>query len=232
MRIAVIISADAEWKAVLSILKPSKIIRTKLGETFEQHKVHFIHGGWGKIAAAASTQFVIGKFHPDLLINLGTCGGIDRRSQLEEIVLVTKTVVYDIVEQMEDPVEAIKSYSCDLDYSWYPGDIHSIGMEESIPINPKVMLSADRDICIEDIPLLVKKYNASVCDWESGAIAWVAKKNRIHCLILRGVTDLVSASGGEAYDNPQLFYKRTNAVMEKLLILLRIIVGELNHHAG
>ena len=35
----------------------------------------FFQGGWGKISAAASTQHVIDRWHPALIINLGTCGG-------------------------------------------------------------------------------------------------------------------------------------------------------------
>jgi adenosylhomocysteine nucleosidase len=54
-------------------------------------------------------------------------------------------------------------------------------------------------------------------DWESGAIAWVAKRNGVHCLILRGVTDLVSVGGGEAYGNIGLFLKNTKSVMKTLI---------------
>ena len=45
-------------------------------------------------------------------------------------------------------------------------------------------------------------------DWKSGATAWVARKSAIPVLILRGVTDLVSAEAAEAEGNPQ-FSRRT-----------------------
>jgi len=54
-------------------------------------------------------------------------------------------------------------------------------------------------------------------DWESGAIAWVAQRNRVRCLILRGVTDLVGPNGGEAYGNLELFQSRTREVMQTLI---------------
>lgn len=53
-------------------------------------------------------------------------------------------------------------------------------------------------------------------DWESGAIAWVAARNGVRCLILRGVTDLVSEEGGEAYGNPALFTAAAREVMREL----------------
>lgn len=51
------------------------------------------------------------------------------------------------------------------------------------------------NLLVEDIPMLVSRFGASAADWESGAIAWVADKNRVRCLILRGVTDLVGSRG-------------------------------------
>jgi len=78
------------------------------------------------------------------------------------------------------------------------------------------LVSADRDIVSGDIPDLIKKYDAVAADWESGAIAWVAQKNGIKCLILRGVTDLVSTEAGEAYGDYDLFSQRTKEVMRKL----------------
>jgi nucleoside phosphorylase len=62
--------------------------------------VLFFWGGWGKIAAAGSTQYVIDRWRPQLLVNLGTCGGFDGAIERDMVVLAIKTVVYDIVEQM------------------------------------------------------------------------------------------------------------------------------------
>jgi adenosylhomocysteine nucleosidase len=55
-------------------------------------------------------------------------------------------------------------------------------------------------------------------DWESGAIAYVAARNQTRCLILRGVTDLVGDSGGEAYgDGMQFFRTSAERVMRRLV---------------
>ena len=54
--------------------------------------------------------------------------------------------------------------------------------------------------------------------WESGAIAWVARRNAVRCLILRGVTDLVGAEGGEAYHgNIQIFHDNAAVIMRRLI---------------
>jgi adenosylhomocysteine nucleosidase len=210
LRTIILISANSEWQAVKDILGPSQVQSTPMGETFDTLSYTYFHGGWGKVSAAATTQYVIDHFQPDLLVNLGTCGGIKGCIERGTIILVTKTIIYDIVEQMSDPDEAIAQYATELDLTWLPTPFPQ-------PVQPGLLVSADRDILIKDIPDLIQKYGAAAADWESGAIAWVAKRNGIRCLILRGVTDLVSPTGGEAYGNIELFHENTRATMRILI---------------
>jgi adenosylhomocysteine nucleosidase len=213
-RIVVLISANSEWRAVKEILAPSEIQSTPLGETFDKPPLTYFHGGWGKISAAATAQYVIDHFQPDLLVNIGTCGGFEGRVRRGTVILVEKTIVYDILEQMSDPDQAIADYSTELDLSWLEKSDQPSAVSEMMR-GP--LVSADRDIVTGDIPMLVEKYGAVAADWESGAIAWVAKRNGVRCLILRGVTDLVGPSGGEAYGNIGLFHENTRAIMKSLI---------------
>jgi adenosylhomocysteine nucleosidase len=216
--VIVIISANAEWRAVKEILAPAEIHSTRLGEYFDfmpdagtpDTVTRFFHGGWGKISAATTAQVAIDHWQPDLLVNLGTCGGFEGRIARGTVILVNKTIVYDIIEQMSDPNEAIFHYSTELDLSWLPDPLPH-------PVACGLLVSGDRDIQASDIPGLVEKYGAVAADWESGAIAWVAKKNGVRCLILRGVTDLVGVSGGEAYGNIEIFHENTKRVLKELI---------------
>ncbi len=206
----IIISANAEWRATRELLSVREVMSTAMGEWFEQGGVRYFHGGWGKISAAGTAQYVIDHFQPDLMVNLGTCGGFAGSIEPGEVILVDRTIVYDIVEQMGDSAEAIEHYTTELDLSW---------LRQPYPhtVRRGLLVSADRDIVVEDIPQLVKSFDAFAADWESGAIAWVAKKNNVRCLILRGVTDIVGAGGGEAYGNISLFHERTKDVMITLI---------------
>ncbi|RCK75714.1 MAG: hypothetical protein ANABAC_1005 [Anaerolineae bacterium] len=216
--VVVLISANAEWVAVKEILKPNQVEKTIYGECFwlslsdniHPQEILFFQGGWGKISAAASTQYVIDRYSPYLLFNLGTCGGIEGRIERGQIVLVEKTVVYDLIEMMEDNVEATNAYTTVLDLSF---------LREPFPyeVKKQTMLSADRDLQVEDIPGLIQKYGASVCDWESAAIAFVTRKNGTPLVILRGVSDLVSPHGGEAYGNVAFFHLSTRSIMRQLV---------------
>ena len=216
----VLISADAEWKATRSYFPDNKLINSPYGEWFRhiftasgilRKTVIFFHGGWGKVASAGSTQYVINRWHPKMLINLGTCGGFKGMVKRGEVILVERTVIYDIYEQMGDPEEHIRHYTTDLDNSW---------ISEPLPLKVRrtVLVSGDRDLFYKDLPELNSQYGAIAGDWESGAIAWVAARNQAQCLILRGVTDLVGEQGGEAYNGGlAFFYQNTTTIMKILL---------------
>lgn len=216
----VIISANAEWRVVRDYFPGCQVNQSPFGEWFSHElsiapgdtgPILFVHGGWGKVAAAASTQFVIDAWQPRLIVNLGTCGGFAGEILCHDIVLAEKTIIYDIYEQMGDPQEHIQRYATILDTSWIsePGPVLVIR---------SLLVSGDRDLFPDEIPMLKTKYGAKAGDWESGSIAWVANKNNCPCMVLRGVTDLVGGDGGEAYDgNISLFHRNTELVMRRLL---------------
>jgi adenosylhomocysteine nucleosidase len=170
-----------------------------------------MHGGWGKIAAAASAQYAIDRWQPDLLVNLGTCGGFAGLVEPGEVILAKRTVVYDILEQMGDPDEALAHFATDIDLTW-------LGGEDPVPVRRTPLVSADRDLVVEEIEHLADRFGAVAGDWESGAIAWVAARHGIPCLVLRGVTDLVGEEGGEAYaGNISHWHLATDQVMRSLV---------------
>jgi adenosylhomocysteine nucleosidase len=227
LKIVVIISANTEWQVLRELIAIADVQNSTYGEWFEVEAAQFValhsfsdhqlqpltffHQGWGKIAAASATQYGIDRWRPDLLINLGTCGGFAGAIEKHAIILVEKTIVYDIIEQMGEFDAHIAHYTTEIDLSWlakpYPQEVVR-----------SLLVSGDRDLMIEEIPKLQEKYGAVAGDWESGAIAWVADRNHVPCLILRGVTDLVSTDGGEAYEgNFDVFVEGTRQVMKRLI---------------
>ncbi len=214
-RAVVLISANAEWEIVCDLVAPAERSTSPFGAWFSlavagrAEPVIFLHGGWGKVAAAASTQYAIDRWQPELLVNLGTCGGFEGAIDQGAIVLAERTLIYDIVELMGDPEAELLHYATELDLSWLE--------TPPIPVRRDLLISADRDLDAEALPDLRSRYGAAAGDWESGAIAYVARRNGVRCLILRGVSDLVWAGGGEAYGVPELFRERSKGIMKRLL---------------
>ncbi len=217
-KIIILISANAEWKVVKSVFSNENYQPTPWGEYFQveiesskgKTPVIFFQEGCGKTAAAGATQFAIDKWNPEYFINLGTCGGFEGKINRYDIVLVNKTIIYDIKEAMGDSKEAIDDYTTPIDLSW-------IKVDASDSVIQNLLVSADRDLVPEEIAALEKDYNAIAGDWESGSIAYTCKRNNKKVVILRGVTDLVTLTGGEAYGNNQLFESGTEVVMKKLI---------------
>jgi adenosylhomocysteine nucleosidase len=221
----ILISADIEWRAVWEFFPTARLHDSPFGEWFSSHRMDdprkpsgqgsadeliFFQGGWGKISAAASTQYVIDRWHPNLLVNLGTCGGFAGLVERGEVLLVEKTLVYDLIEQMGDAQSAIDHYTTRLDLSWLIG-------ETPISVRRSLLISGDRDLVAADIDYLHEKFGAIAGDWESGAIAWTASRNQTPVIILRTVTDLVSRQGGEAYGSLDFFNQAAGEAMNQLL---------------
>ncbi|MBY0502629.1 MAG: 5'-methylthioadenosine/S-adenosylhomocysteine nucleosidase [Bryobacteraceae bacterium] len=212
--VVVLISANAEWREVKKRWPAVRMEKTPYGETFALRiagqPVQFLHGGWGKVAAAGSTQYALTRWRPRVVLNLGTCGGIAGRIDRYAVLLVERTLVYDIVEMMGDSQEAIDHYTTALDLGFLPTPLPGQAKKG-------LLISADRDLAPEQIPQLVRRYGAVAVDWETAAIAYVARRNGVRLVALRGVSDLVSEAGGEAYGGTGVFESGTARVMHGLL---------------
>jgi len=215
LKTVVLVSAIAEWVGVKPLFPDAKIESFPYGECFTasiaDSDIQFFHSGWGKIASAGAIQYVIDHHKPDLIVNLGTCGGFEGVVNTGDVLLVEKTIVYDIVELMGD-LDISTYYASSLDLSW---------LADPLPHAARRVLiaSADSDLPPEKIPFLKSK-GAVAADWESAALAWVAWKNNARLLILRAVSDIVNEKEGEAYDNIEIFNDRAKEIMKMLVAQL------------
>jgi adenosylhomocysteine nucleosidase len=217
--VVILVSANAEWQAVREFYQPVEVYASPYGEWIHQPisvdeksvDVCILNGGWGKVAAAASAQYAIDTWSPELVINLGTCGGFSGHIKRNTIILVNKTLIYDIIEQMGDQNSSIAHYTTELDNSWlqkpYPYSVYE-----------GLLLSGDRDLIPEQVEDLQRDYGAVAGDWESASIAYVSARNNTRCLILRVVSDLVGKGGGEVYAGRlDLYHQRARYAMQVLL---------------
>src|ERR1700759_1546404 len=79
VRVIALISATAEWKALVGLFPGDGLHDTPFGQWLTHRlggeDVIFFHGGYGKVSAGGSTQYAIDHWHPALLVNIGTCRG-------------------------------------------------------------------------------------------------------------------------------------------------------------
>jgi adenosylhomocysteine nucleosidase len=211
MKTVVLVSADAEWAGVKPLFPDAAITKTPFGEsmkvTLDTWDLTLFHSGWGKIASATSMQYVIDHYSPDLIVNLGTCGGFEGVAERGDLILVDRAIVYNIIELM-DASDVTNYYASSLDLNW-------LTEPHPYPARRGLIASADSDLLPEKIPF-IKASGALAADWESAALAWVATRNNKRILILRMVSDLVSEHGGEAYDDIEIFKERSREIMRLL----------------
>jgi adenosylhomocysteine nucleosidase len=212
MKIALVISANAEWQSVRPLFPNAEVEHYRYGEFFPaaigELPVMFFHMGWGKTASAGALQYILDHYAPDLVINLGTCGGFAGTVQRGEVLLVERAFIYDIVELM-DSADVLDYYATSLDLSW-------LSEPYPYPVRRGRMASADSDLLPEKIHCL-KSRGVLAADWESASLAWVAKKNAARLLILRAVSDLVDVEGGEVYEQIEEFNERAKEIMKQLV---------------
>lgn len=215
MKPLIVVSAIAEWDGLKPLFPDSEIQHFPYGECFQttldQFPVTFFHTGWGKTASAGSLQYLLDHYSPDVVVNLGTCGGFEGVVQQGDVILVDRTFIYDIVELMGD-LDINTYYASSLDLSW-------LAEPYPYPARRGTIASADSDLPPGKIPYLKSK-GAIAADWESAAFAWVARRNNARLLILRSVSDLVNEQGGEAYDNIEIFNERAREIMKQLVAQL------------
>jgi adenosylhomocysteine nucleosidase len=218
VNVTILISANAEWEAIKPLFPDVPILHTPFGESIhltpdtphlapDTSHLKLFHSGWGKISSASMMQYVIDHEIPDLLVNLGTCGGFAGCVNQGDVILVERTFVYDILELMEED-DISPYYASTLDLSWLPEPY-------PFPVRRGTLASADSDLLPEKIAML-KSQGAIAADWESAALAWVAQKNKIPLLILRAVSDVVHEQGSDAYNNYEVFKARTREIMKQL----------------
>jgi len=216
--IVILINAEAEWQVALGFYRVKNIdpgpyasFKQSIGATDRIQQVVFVYGGSGKIAAASASQFAIDHWNPNLLVNVGTCGGFEGDVIEGEVILAERTSVYDICERSGGQQNMERRFTTDTKLPWqippYPKNT-----------KPGIIVSADRDLDPAEIPGLRERYGAIAADWESASVAYVVQTvNKVDCLILRAVSDVVGHAGSPIYGSNIVFEDRVRRVMPPLL---------------
>lgn len=124
MRLAIQVCAQREWRCIRSLrdIPGSRLKAHPFGGCFEgaigKHQALFYESGATKTRAAAACQYMIDKWHPDAVVNLGTCGGVAEDIGQGDLVLATATVRYDVRQKFGKPSKRFeRGLAVDLDIS-------------------------------------------------------------------------------------------------------------------
>jgi adenosylhomocysteine nucleosidase len=215
--ICIQICSSLEWISLKTILKiqSSDICKYPYGE-YINYKIYekqciFYHSGATKTRSAASCQFAIDKWEPNMVLVLGTCGGVGKNLRVADVIIANRTVQYDCIDRMDNQQPLFyESMTINIDNSW----IDFSKLDERV--YEGLIATADQDINFEVLELL-RKENVLCADWESGAIACVCFLNKVKFCILRGISDIPEDNEGSAINQGIDYRKNTPIVMKKLI---------------
>ena len=127
--------------------------------------------------------------------------------------MVRSPIIYNIYYQMYPRIDHIAHNTTYLDLSW-------LGDDHPMPVLREKFLSGNHDLIMEEIPALKENYEAIAGDWEPGAISYIAVKNKTSLLFLRGVSDLISETAGEAYEDSGIIEDNAYSILQSMISTL------------
>jgi adenosylhomocysteine nucleosidase len=233
MRLAIQICAELEWKCTTSILKSKhgKLRAYPFGQYFKhplgKYEAIIYESGATKTRAAAACQYAINQWHPDAIINLGTCGGVAQDVKKGDYIVANKTLQYDVFQKFGKPSLRFKrGLITKLNTSWV--DLGECRKQ----FHAGIIASADQDLDFKNRRLLNKR-GVLAADWESASIATICALNKVRCLIMRGVSDIpVPSNQSSKIHQGRDYSKNTSAILENLISVIAQAEFHINGHDG
>ena len=160
--------------------------------------LYVAHCGAGEIGAAAATELLCALYRVDFILNFGIVGGLTDEMKTSASALVEKVVHYDFDTSTIDDCEVGRYL--ELPDIYIPLDQGLLQKAaEAFPELPRVICaSADKFVADPEAKReLHRKYNASICDMESAAIALTAYRAGVPALMIKTVSDAVTGGADE-----------------------------------
>ena len=149
----------------------------------------------GKVAAAMAAEEIITRYSPDCIINLGIAGGVYPGIKTGDICVSSGFVQYDYdlsslgIKRGEIDELGFSVFKADEFLAGFLFDIaKSICQKDRCRLG--IIATGDSFISSsETVERLYKDFNASACDMEGGAIAFVCYFYKIPFVAVRAISD-------------------------------------------
>ncbi len=214
--IAVIGAMDEEIAEFFTSLKHPKTTKsnnfTIITGTLGNNNIVLTKSGVGKVASAATTQFIIDKYRPKYIINTGIAGSLSNDLNAGSIILANRMVQHDFdVTAFGNPKGYIDNGIEPDKPTIFHSDrtlIDKFKKELEAQDNTKVIIGtiATGDIFVnkkEQKIQIKKEFSADATDMESAAIAQTAQINNVPLLVIRTISDSENDSVSEYKRNKE-----------------------------
>ena len=160
--------------------------------------------GVGKVFAAICAEAMIIKYAPELIVNSGVGGALDKSLRPLDIVFADKLVQHDMdTSPIGDPVGLISG----INRVYFETDerarkiLEDSAKEQGVNDLVGTVATGDKFISDKaDKDRITELFGASACEMEGGAIAHTAFVNGVPFMVVRAISD--SADGDACMDYP------------------------------
>lgn len=203
-KIGIICATDDEISPVLSHLTKTEMTEKAMLKYYEGQMegvdVAAVFCGVCKVNAAIAAQILIDSFGCNVMINGGTCGGMDQGLHVFDTVVATETAYWDVAEDI------LTEYHPFMKSIYFQSDqkLVSLARKAADQSSQKVvfgrMMTGEIFIDQEKRAEINQIHKPLTVDMETGAIAHVCYVNQIPFIAVRTITDTEEQSGVDTFD--------------------------------
>lgn len=206
--IGIIGAMDIEVESIKSLLTETKTENVSgvdfvLGK-FEKADVVVAKCGVGKVFSALCAEAMILKYAPQMIINVGVAGCLDKDLKIGDIVIADSVVQHDMdTSPLGDPVGMLS----DINIIKIPASektstiLEACVSELGLSYTKGTIASGDQFVASSDKKqFIIDNFGAKSCEMEGGAIGHVCYVNNVPFGVLRAMSD--GADDGANMDFP------------------------------
>ena len=223
MKIGMMYAMDGEIESLLKN-ENARLIEKVAGASFYQIRDNVIAcaGGVGKVNAAMSTQLIISRYQPDVVLNVGVAGCFEN-VPIGTLVLATGFVQHDSdTTALGDPVGLVSTVNMvTFPTSWQ--EKSRLAMDK-LGLPYRTGLVATGDWFATDTPRsqwIFDTFHPLLCEMEGGAVAQVCHRYGLPLIALKSVSDCV-------LEHHDFFFNFPEAIRE----LNGVAMGFIDHLEG
>lgn len=188
------------------------------------HDIIATVSGIGKVNSAVSTQRIIDKYSPDIVINVGVAGGLDRSLSVLDMVIAEDAMYHDFY-----PLSLLEE-DANIGTSVFHSDEKLVELAvratEKLKGEGKIksfkkgrVVSGDSFVEDDEKSRYLREELSGTCvEMEGAAISQTALLNGLPFLVIRCISDFADNNAGMSYDSfSEIAARQAGEVLEEII---------------
>ncbi len=207
MKIAILSAMNEEINPTISSYQAKRIDELNSQSVYthkgKNNEYLFLNSGIGKINAAITTTMLITKYNPDLIISIGTAGGIGHNMQVSDFVIADKMAFWDVdvtafnyeIGQLPDSTKYLEV----KDHQKLVDLIQKLNVKTHVG----TIVTGDSFVCDEAKRQYIESNfeNVHAIEMESTSILMTSQKLDTNCVVLRTISDMANEESSVSFED-------------------------------